>query len=187
MHVPAETAFADTPSVPAYGGEVPMQFGSSVAAGTSTPRGPAATIFASSCGVSQLGLGRSSVVGAESSVVAPATVPPRAATRNAAATTSATSDLCIRPPIAVGVIAENGWVFPGERKLTTHRGALYREFFNANVSLRRLGVPPAEADVFRVGEEVDDFRGRDPPLRLAPELRCQQVGVVVQERLANAV
>src|SRR3954454_23025676 len=99
MHVPAETAFTDTPSVPAYGGEVPTQFGSSVAAGTSIPRGPAAMIFASSCGVSQLGLGRSSVVGAESSVVAPATVPPRAATRNAAAITSATRDLCIRVPL----------------------------------------------------------------------------------------
>src|ERR1041384_7162422 len=100
MHVPAVTAFTDTPSVPAYGGDVPMQFGSSVAAGTSMPRGPAATIFASSCGVSQLGLGRSSVVGAESPVVAPATVPPRAATRNAAAATSATSGLCITGPPA---------------------------------------------------------------------------------------
>src|SRR4051812_2162436 len=52
---------------------------------------------------------------------------------------------------------------------------------------RLRGIAPAEANVVGVGGEVDDLPGRDPALRLAPELRCQQVGVVAQERLANTL
>src|SRR4051794_38115181 len=93
MQVPAETALMETPSVPAYGGDAPMQFGWSVAAGTSTPRGPALTICALSSGVSQLGLGRSSVLGVEEVSAAPTVATPRTATRNAAASPSTASDL----------------------------------------------------------------------------------------------
>src|SRR6266536_1911694 len=99
MHVPAETAFTDTPSVPTYGGDVPMQLGSSVAAGTSMPRGPAATICASSCDVSQSGLGRSSVVGSlDDPVSAFATAPASPASRNAATSPAAASNLRMNHP-----------------------------------------------------------------------------------------
>src|SRR3954470_19519734 len=71
MHVPAETAVAETPSVPACGGAGPRQLGSiavllappvRVSKRTSTPFDPAARIFASRSGVSQPGLGCGSVV-----------------------------------------------------------------------------------------------------------------------------
>src|SRR5215210_6336621 len=63
MHVPAATAVNDAPSAPAYGAAVPRQLGSSAASSlclpssTSTPCVPAASIRASSSGVSQAGLG----------------------------------------------------------------------------------------------------------------------------------
>src|SRR5436190_3394069 len=75
-----------------------MQFGSSLAAGTSTPRGPAATICASSCGVSQSGLGSSRVdaVESEDPLSAWAAAPARPASRNAATTANAAIDLRIK-------------------------------------------------------------------------------------------
>src|SRR5256885_8358913 len=65
MHVPAETAVAETPSVPTCGGAVPRQLGWIVvplSKRTSTPFDPAARIFASRSEVSQLGLGCGSVL-----------------------------------------------------------------------------------------------------------------------------
>src|SRR5918992_1925614 len=58
MQPPAETACTDTPDVEADGGEVPRQFSSSCCSGesaTSTPSRPAASTFASSSSVYQLG------------------------------------------------------------------------------------------------------------------------------------
>jgi hypothetical protein len=60
MQVPAATPVRETPDVPTYGGAVPRQLTSRACLRerrTSTPRGPAATIFASSWSVSQLGRG----------------------------------------------------------------------------------------------------------------------------------
>src|SRR2546423_7812616 len=67
MQVPALTAVTETPDGLAYGGAVPRQSGLTVASGwasgsgISSPCGPAATIFAWSSSVSQVGRGRSSV------------------------------------------------------------------------------------------------------------------------------
>src|SRR3954466_5359644 len=85
MHVPAETAVAETPSVPACGGAVPRQFGSIVvplllpeplSKRTSTPFDPAARILASRSGVSQAGLGCGSVLTSPELVAATAALGP---------------------------------------------------------------------------------------------------------------
>src|SRR5438067_248984 len=88
MQVPAATALTETPSVPAYGGAVPRQFGWIVvplANETSTPLVPAATIFASSSLVSHAGRGCGSVLSV------PSALAPAAATSTNAHTAAETS------------------------------------------------------------------------------------------------
>src|SRR4051794_29043426 len=90
MHVPADTAVAETPSVPACGGAVPRQFGSIVvplSKRTSTPFEPAARILASRPGVSHPALGCGSVL--TSPELAAASAAPGPAPRTNASSTPA--------------------------------------------------------------------------------------------------
>src|SRR3954453_5359432 len=109
MHVPAETAVAETPSVPACGGAVPRQFGSIAAPllpppppplskRTSTPFDPAARILASRAGVSQFGLGGGSVVPAPEPVSATAAPGPAPRT-NASTRPAPTTSFLMRLPL----------------------------------------------------------------------------------------
>src|SRR3954452_19844889 len=105
MHVPAETAVAETPSVPACGGAVPRQFGSMVgpllppppplSKRTSTPFDPAARILASRSGVSHVGLGCGSVV--TSPELVSATAAPGPAPRTHASSTPAPTNSFLIP------------------------------------------------------------------------------------------
>src|ERR687886_2204921 len=100
MQVPALTAVMERPDVPTNGGAVPRQSGLTVASGPasgsgiSSPCGPAATIFAWSSSVSQVGRGRSSVR-ASSARATPAPTTSSAAATKAAAVNSLRMD----PPL----------------------------------------------------------------------------------------
>src|SRR3954454_20800182 len=109
MHVPAETAVAETPSVPACGGAVPRQFGSIAALlllpeplsrRTSTPFDPAARILASRSGVSQPGLGCGSVMTSPELVSATAVLGPAART-NASSTPAPTNSFLMLLPLRI--------------------------------------------------------------------------------------
>src|SRR3954453_2204323 len=112
MHARAETAGADTPSAPAYGGAVPRQFGSiavllppapappppPLSKRTSTPFDPAARILASRSCVSQPGLGCGSVM--TSPELVSATAAPGPAPRTNASTRPApTNSFLMRLPL----------------------------------------------------------------------------------------
>src|SRR3954468_4570523 len=109
MHVPADTAVAETPSVPACGGAVPRQFGSIAALllpppppplskRTSTPFDPAAMILASRSGVSQAGLGCGSVLTSPELVAATAALGPAPRT-NASSRPAPTNSFLIPLPL----------------------------------------------------------------------------------------
>src|SRR4051794_24905968 len=108
MHVPADTAVAETPSVPACGGAVPRQFGSIAALllpppppplskRTSTPFDPAARILASRSCVSQPGLGCGSVMTPPELVSATAAPGPAPRTNTSTRPAPTTSFLMLLP------------------------------------------------------------------------------------------
>src|SRR3954465_11292408 len=101
MHVPADTAVAETPSVPACGGAVPRQFGSIVvplSKRTPPPFEPAARILASRPGVSHPGLGCGNVL--TSPELAAASAAPGPAPRtNASSTPAPTNSFLMRLPL----------------------------------------------------------------------------------------
>src|SRR3954454_16589929 len=120
MHVPAETAVAETPSVPACGGAVPRQLGSIAvllappapfSKRTSTPFDPAARIFASRSGVSQPGLGCGSVTTSPELVAATA-VPGPAPRTNASSRPATTNSFLIRLPPALKLRFGPEYAFP---------------------------------------------------------------------------